>query len=67
MSFLLSVASGMITGVFTVAFSAFDMPTVGNIPARALSSLTGFYFWVVFSCILGYALFKSSDKLKLHR
>ena len=67
MGFILSVASGFLTGIFGAVLSPFDMPSVGNIPAKILSGFTGFYFWVVWSCLLGYVLFKNSDKLKLAR
>jgi hypothetical protein len=67
MCLMLGVASGFVSGIFSSVFSAFDLPSVGNLPAKALGSITGFYFWIVFSCILGYALFKNADKLKLSR
>ena len=41
------------------------MPGVGNVPARAIGSLFGFYFSVVFSCVIGFALYKASDRLQL--
>jgi hypothetical protein len=43
------------------------MPSIGNIPAKAVGSLIGFYFSVVFAVILGFALYKNSEKLKLFR
>lgn len=45
--------------------SPFDLPAMGNIPAKIISLFIGFYFTVVFSCILGFALYKASDRLKL--
>ncbi|HRI03067.1 MAG TPA: hypothetical protein PLL77_04940 [Pyrinomonadaceae bacterium] len=65
MTFVLMLASGAVGAFFGAIFYQFDMPGVGNLPAKALSSLFGFYITVVFSCVLGYALFKNSDKLKL--
>ncbi len=65
MGFLLMMMSGVVSGVFEVVFSPFDMPAMGNIPAKFLASMFGFYFSVVFSCILGYALSKKADKLDL--
>jgi hypothetical protein len=47
------------------ALSPFNMPGVGNVPARALSSLVYFYLVIVFSCVLGFATFKRSDKLSI--
>lgn len=45
--------------------SPFGLPAVGNIPAKIISLFVGFYFTVVFSCLLGFALYKASDRLKL--
>lgn len=46
---------------------AFDMPGVGNLPAKFIGSLFTFYFSVVFSCVLGFAIYKASDRLKLYQ
>lgn len=59
------IGSGFISGILGILFLAFDMPGVGNLPAKAIGSLFGFYFAVVFSCIIGFAMFKASDRLKL--
>ena len=67
MAFLLAVVSGTVGAILGAIFYQFDMPGVGNLPAKAFSSVFGFYITVVFSCVLGYALFKNSDKLKLYR
>lgn len=67
MGLAIALMSGFISGVIAAALSAFDMPGVGNVPARAISSLFGFYFSVVFSCVIGFALYKASDRLKLFR
>jgi len=67
MGLLLIVASSIVGGFLGAIFSPFDMPSVGNLPAKAIGSLFGFYFSVVFSCVIGYALFKASDRLKLYR
>jgi hypothetical protein len=67
MGFLLAVASGFVSAILGMVFIAFDMPGVGNMPAKAIGSLFGFYLSVVFSCIIGYALYKASDRLQLYR
>ncbi len=67
MGFLVGVMSIIVMGVVAVLFSPFNLPIVGNLPATVISSFVSLYFSVVFSCILGYALFKSRDKLKLYR
>lgn len=65
MGLLIAIVSGFIGGVLNAVFSPFNLPGMGNIPAKAVGSLFGFYFSVVFSCVIGYALYKASDRLKL--
>lgn len=67
MGFLLLIASGFVGAVLGMIFVPFDMPGFGNLPAKAIGSLFGFYLWIVFSCILGFALYKASDRLKLYK
>ncbi|NOT47674.1 MAG: hypothetical protein HOP17_07980 [Acidobacteria bacterium] len=66
MSLLLAVVLIFILGTLAAVLSPFDLPRVGNVPAVAIGSLISFYFWIVFFCVIGYALFKSADRLKLH-
>ena len=54
---------GLILGAI---FSVFDLPGLGNLPAKFIGALFSFYLSVVFSCVLGYALFKKSDTLAIH-
>lgn len=65
MSLLLVVATAFVGGVAGMLLAAFDMPSVGNIPATFISSIVGFYTYVVFACVLGYALFKKAEVLDL--
>lgn len=67
MAFLLLIVAGVIGLALELLLFPFNLPRVGNIPATILGSFATFYFSVVFSCILGYALFKSADRLKLCR
>ena len=62
---LLAIMSGFVGGLLGSIFGAFDMPGVGNVPARAIGALFGFYFAVVFSCVIGFALYKNAHRLKL--
>jgi hypothetical protein len=52
--------------VVSIVLSAFDMPGVGNLPATAVQSMFWFYLVIVFACVLGFAMFKAGDRLKLH-
>ena len=67
MGLTLIIAVAIVSGLFEMILAPFDLPGFGNLPAKAFGSLFTFYVSVVFSCILGYALFKNSDKLKLLR
>lgn len=68
---LMYVAVGFLIGgasvLLNVIFAAFDLPAIGNLPVKIFGSAVTFYFSIVFSCVLGYALFKNSGKLKLSR
>jgi hypothetical protein len=55
----------LVSGILSMIFAPFALPGMGNLPAKGFGSMFGFYLTVVFSCILGYALFKSQDKLQL--
>lgn len=67
MSLLIAIASSVVVGMISAALSAFNMPGVGNLPAIFVGSLFTFYFSVVFSCVLGFAIYKASDRLKLYQ
>jgi hypothetical protein len=65
MSSILLVAFGAVSMICAAVFSVFDLPGLGNLPARALESIVWFYLVIVFACILGFAIFKASDRLQL--
>lgn len=54
--FVVSMVVGFVT-------SPFDLPFVGNIPARFIGGFVTFYTSLVVACVLGLSLFKSSDRL----
>ena len=65
MGFVLAIVSGFAGLFIGLIFSPFNLPGMGNLVAKGFSSLITYYLAVVFACILGYALFKNSDKLQL--
>lgn len=67
MFLLLGVFSLAVSFVLGKIFSPFDLPKMGNLPAKAFASLFTFYFSIVFSVVLGYALYKSSDRLNFYK
>lgn len=67
MGFLLVAASTVVSFIAAMIFSPFDLPGMGNIPAQVIGSIFQFYIWIVFACVLGFAMFKASDRLRLSR
>ena len=52
---------------FGAFLAVFDLPGMGNLVAKGIGAVITFYISVVFSCILGFALFKAGDRLGLAR
>ena len=67
MGFLLLIASAIVSFIAAIVFAPFDLPGMGNIPAQAIGSVFQFYIWIVFSCVIGFAMFKATDRLRLSR
>lgn len=67
MGLALVIASFFVGMFLGLIFLPFDMPTVGNIPAKAVGAFFSFYVSVVFSVILGFALYKNADKMNLFK
>lgn len=65
MGVVLVFASAVLGGIFGAVLAPFDLPGFGNLPAKAIGALVGFYLSVVFSCVIGYAMYKNADKLEL--
>jgi len=65
MAFLMLVVFGVVSAALSFVFAAFDMPGIGNLPAKAFESIVWFYLVIVFACLLGFVIFKASDRLKL--
>lgn len=64
---ILGIISGVCSSTLNSIFSPFDLPRLGNIPAIAVGSIVTFYLSIVFSVILGSALYKNSEKFPLFR
>jgi len=61
----LAVVGGFAALIVAVVLSPFNLPLLGNLPAKFITSFIGFYLWAVFACSIGFLLFKSRSKLKL--
>ncbi|MBK9165500.1 MAG: hypothetical protein IPM21_16635 [Acidobacteria bacterium] len=62
---LLTIFSGIVIAIPTMLLTPFDMPGVGNLPAKAVGAFIGFYFWAVYCCLIGLMLFRNREKLAL--
>ncbi|MEP7076567.1 MAG: hypothetical protein ABI878_12240 [Acidobacteriota bacterium] len=67
MGLIVVICVAMVSFVLDLIFSPFAMPGFVNIPARIVGSLFSFYFWAVFCCLIGFMLYKASDRLKLYK
>lgn len=67
MCLVLAIASFFVGMILSLIFLPFDLPTFGNIPAKLIGALFSFYISVVFSVILGFALYKNADKMNLFK
>jgi len=65
MCLVLVLASAIVGSILGALLAPFDLPEMGNLPAKFIGALFGFYLSIVFSCILGYAMFKKSDVLAI--
>lgn len=63
----LGIASVFVSGFFWIMLSSFNLIGAANVPATAVTSWFTFYFTIVFSCVLGQALYKNSDKFKFYK
>ncbi|MBV6496775.1 MAG: hypothetical protein JFAIHJKO_01903 [Pyrinomonadaceae bacterium] len=61
----LMVIGGVVALIVGILLSPFNLPLLGNIPAKFVTSFIGFYLWAVFACSIGFLLFKSRSRLKL--
>lgn len=62
---VLVIISAGFAGFISIILSPFDMPMMGNLPAVFISSFVSFYVSVVFSIVLGFAMYKNSEKFNI--
>lgn len=65
MVIVLLVIAIVIGAALSAVFVAFNMPGVGNVPAKFVGSFFTFYLSIVFAVVLGSALYKAADRLEL--
>ena len=67
MCFLLAIFSFAVNIILGIVFAPLDLPQLGNLPAKAVASFFTFYFSIVFSLVLGFAIYRNSRRLNLFR
>lgn len=67
MSIAIFIATVIIGVILELVFSPLHLPGMGNLPAKAIGGVAVFYFSVVYAVVLGFALYKNSDKLGLYK
>lgn len=60
------VVGAILSTTAYIVLAPFDMPFIGNLPARFVEGTITFYTSLVIACILGLALYKSADKLGIN-
>ncbi|MEO8572350.1 MAG: hypothetical protein ABI481_00150 [Pyrinomonadaceae bacterium] len=65
MGLILVLASAIVGSILSALLAPLDLPGMGNLPTKFIGALFGFYLSIVFSCVLGYAMFKKSDVLAI--
>ncbi|MCZ2392067.1 MAG: hypothetical protein LC113_13455 [Acidobacteria bacterium] len=65
MALCLVFVGGFVGMVVAMALSPFNLPMLGNLPARFIGGFVGFYLWAVFACSIGFLLYKSRSRLRL--
>lgn len=65
MGFILWIIAVVIGVILSLVFAPFDLPRLGNIPVIAVGSIVTFYLSIVYSIILGSALYKNSNQFPL--
>ena len=59
---------GSVAGIIlSLIFAPLNLPRLGNLPVIALGSVVTFYLSIVFSIVLGSALYKNSEKFPLFK
>jgi hypothetical protein len=67
MMMILIIIAVSIGVILNLIFAPFNLPGMGNLPATAIGSWFTFYFSIVFAVIMGYAMYKNTEKLNLFR
>lgn len=67
MVLLIGIGSVVSASILGMVFSPFNLPVFGNVPAKFFGGFVVFYFSIVFSVVLGFALYKNAEKLKLYK
>lgn len=66
-SFLLYFIGAVVSLILNFLFAPFSMSNYGNIPVLVIGGILAFYLSVVFSTLIGFALYKNLNSLPLYQ
>ena len=65
MVILIQIVGGIAGVILQIIFLPFNLPMMGNLPAKFVNGGVTFYLYLVIACVLGLALHKCSDRLDI--
>jgi hypothetical protein len=63
MVLFIQIVGFVITAIVGIILAPFDIPFMGNLPAKFVDGSLTFYFNLVVACILGLSLYKCADRI----
>jgi hypothetical protein len=66
MVILIQIVGGIAGLILQIIFLPFNLPMMGNLPAKFVNGGVTFYLYLVIACVLGLALHKSADRLDIN-
>ncbi len=67
MSLILGIFAVVLNSILGNIFAPLDLPQIGNLAVKAFDGILYFYFFIVFSVVLGFVIYKNSRNLNLFR
>jgi hypothetical protein len=66
MVILIQIVGGIAGMILQIILLPFNLPMIGNLPAKFVNGGVTFYLYLVIACVLGLALHKSADRLDIN-
>lgn len=59
------IIASLLFAIVSIVTKPFELPFLGNLPAKFVNGVSSFYFSLIIAFILGSALYKTSDRLDI--